>query len=104
MGDRTFRVLVRGRFTGMPQERRAELLAQADAHDALLAEFTEPGTLTYDRSLTAFSVRCVVRAEEERDAVAEARSRAAALVAGTEHEIRRADATCMDDIRVRRRR
>ncbi len=103
MGDRTFRVIVRGRFLGMPGERRAALLAEVDRHDAMLAEFTEQGTLTYDRSLTAFSVRCVVHAEEERDAVTEAKSRAAAMVAGTEHELRRADATCMDDIKIRRR-
>jgi hypothetical protein len=88
----------------MTEARWTELLADADRHDALLAEFTEPGTFTYDRSLTAFSVRCVVHAEVGKDAVAEARSRADAMVAGTEYELRKADAICMDDIKIRRRR
>lgn len=104
MSDRTFRVLVRGRFTEVPESRRGRLLADVDRHDALLAEFTEAGTLTYDRSRTAFSVRCVVRTEEERDAVATAQALASTMVAGTTHELRTTTATCMEDIKVRRRR
>ena len=103
MSDRTFRVLVRGRFTEIPAARRTELLAEADNHDALFAEFTDEGTLTYDRSLTAFSVRCVIHAEEERDAIAAGEQRAADLVTGTTHELRRSTATCMEDIKIRRR-
>ncbi|TDQ05562.1 DUF6204 family protein [Labedaea rhizosphaerae] len=104
MSDRTFRVLVRGRFTAIPAARRAELLADADKHDALFAEFTDEGTLTYDRSLTAFSVRCVIHAEEEPDAIAAGEAIAATLVAGTTHELRRTTATCMEDIKIRKRR
>ena len=103
MSDRTFRVLVRGRFTEVPPARRTELLAEADKHDALFAEFTGEGTLTYDRSLTAFSVRCVIHAAEERDAIAAGERRAEELVTGTTHELRRTTATCMEDIKMRRR-
>lgn len=103
MSDRTFRVLVRGRFTAIPDTRRTELLANADKHDALFAEFTDEGTLTYDRSLTAFSVRCVIHAAQERDAVAAGEALASTLVADTTHELRRTTATCMEDIKIRRR-
>jgi uncharacterized protein DUF6204 len=104
MSDRTFRVLVRGRFTEIPAARRTELLADVARHDALMAEFTDAGTLTYDSSLTAFSVRCVVRTEQEKDAIAAGKSLATELVAGTTHELRQTTATCMEDIKVRRRR
>ena len=104
MSDRTFRVLVRGRFTAVPAGRRTALLADADRHDALFAEFTDAGTLTYDRSLTAFSVRCVIHAEDERDAVAAGEAIASSLVEGTTYELRRTTATCMEDIKIRRRR
>lgn len=104
MSDRTFRVLVRGRFTEIPAARRAELLAEADKHDALFAEFTDEGTLTYDRSLTAFSVRCVIHTAEERDAVTAGEAIASTLVDSTTHELRRTTATCMEDIKIRGRR
>jgi|ERR1041384_795360 hypothetical protein len=104
MSDRTFRVLVRGRFTEVPEPRRGELLADVENHDMLQAEFTEAGTLTYDGSLTAFSVRCVVRTKEERDAVAAGQALASTMVEGTTHELRTTTATCMEDIKIRRRR
>ena len=57
METRRYRVIVRGRFGPLTAERKAALLADAPAHDALKAEFTEGGTLTYDRALTFFAFR-----------------------------------------------
>lgn len=66
-----FRVLVRGRFTGLDDATRARLLAEVDEHTVAAAGFGESGTLTYDRTLGAFGFRIQVRARGD-DAEAEA--------------------------------
>lgn len=61
MSTHVYRVIVRGRFDGLGQPERDELLAEADAHEALKASFTREGTLTYDNRLDFFSFRYEVR-------------------------------------------
>ena len=61
MALQIYRVTVRGFFTDLDPDVRARLLAEVDQHDALDAAFTEAGTITYDRSLTAFSFRYQLR-------------------------------------------
>ena len=62
-----FRVTVRGFFTDLDAAVRDRLLADVDDHDALRAAFTEGGTLTYDRSLAAFSFRFQLRVQTDDD-------------------------------------
>jgi hypothetical protein len=110
VSDRTYRVIVRGRFTDLDEAQRTALIAAADDHDVLSAAFTDDGTLIYDRSLTTFTFRCAVRlppaaspSAEESAASQLACDRAAAALAaqGLPHGTLRAQATCMDDIKVR---
>jgi len=107
---RTYRVIVRGVFDGLDDERRALLRDRAADHDLFASEFTESGTLTYDQHLSAFSHRVLVRVEggpgEEDDA------RTAGELSALEHldalgvsaRRLRSTATCMDDVKVRRPR
>ncbi|MER8182249.1 DUF6204 family protein [Kitasatospora sp. NPDC094015] len=109
MSERTYRVIVRGVFADLDEERRAALLATADQHDILTAAFTEEGTLIYDRALRTFTYRCVVRqdADAGEDAAgATACDRAAATLAGrgVGHGPLRAGATSVDDMKIRRPR
>lgn len=101
--DDTYRVLVRGRFGDLDERSRAELLADAPAHDVLSAAFTAEGTLTYDRSLLGFTFRYAVSAvgdHAERDARDEAELRAADALTAAGYPFRdlRATATRMADI------
>lgn len=57
MEIRRYRTIVRGRFGSLTTEQKSALLADADAHNALKAQFTEDGTLTYDRALDFFAFR-----------------------------------------------
>ncbi|MFC9324113.1 DUF6204 family protein [Kitasatospora sp. NPDC057015] len=109
MSDRTYRVIVRGVFAGLDEDRRARLAEAADQHDILNATFTDEGTLVYDRSLSTFSFRCVVGQPADRDdaaAVVEACDRAAAALAerGIGHGPLRGAATSLDDMKIRRPR
>lgn len=56
-----FRVTVRGVFEELDETRRQALLAEVDGFPA----FTEAGTFTYDRSLSAFTFRCEVPVDGE---------------------------------------
>lgn len=62
-----YRVTVRGFFTDLSRDTRARLLADVEDHDALHAAFTEAGTLTYDRTLAAFSFRIQLRVQTDDD-------------------------------------
>ncbi|MGN6483104.1 MAG: DUF6204 family protein, partial [Thermomicrobiales bacterium] len=62
---RRYRIIVRGRFGALTPERRDALLADAPLHDALKAQFTEAGSLTYDRALAFFAFRYQVDVEGE---------------------------------------
>jgi hypothetical protein len=70
-----FRVTVRGRFENLTDDLRQDLRAGLADHDALLAEFTDAGTLTYDARLQFFSFRYQVRAEADNVVDAEAGAR-----------------------------
>jgi CheY-like chemotaxis protein len=74
---------VRGFFTELDDDVRDRLLAEADEHDALRAEFTEAGTFTYGRALDAFSFRYQLRVrlddEDDDRALADATAEQAGL-------------------------
>ncbi|AKG45297.1 DUF6204 family protein [Streptomyces xiamenensis] len=68
MSTRTFRVTVRGAFSGLTGEQRAELLARAPEHDVLRAAFTPQGHLSYDiAARDAFTFRIAREGEAEED-------------------------------------
>ncbi|MCX2180429.1 hypothetical protein KV205_07785 [Streptomyces sp. SKN60] len=56
----TYRVIVRGTFENLSEESRTRLLAEADDHGLSAMQFTEDGSLAYDRTLKHFSYRLVV--------------------------------------------
>ncbi|MEU7798961.1 DUF6204 family protein [Micromonospora arborensis] len=108
MARKTYQVIVRGRFAPLDDEQRAALLAKADEHDVFRAKFTEEGTVTYERSLLAFTFRCLVPAtEEDGEAVvigkAEALAAAAVSGIGADYRDLRSVSTDLDDIKIRRR-
>jgi hypothetical protein len=109
MADRTYRVTVRGRFDGLDDSTRARLRSEAAEHDMLVATFVDEGTLTYDQRLDAFQHRVVVRVDEgagEEDVARTAGELAAVEYldgAGLSYRNLRSTATCMDDVKVRRR-
>src|SRR3954452_11544437 len=109
MAERTYRVTVRGRFDRLDDATRARLREEATEHDVLVARFTDEGTLTYDERLDAFQHRVVVRLEEgpgEADVARTAGELAAVEyleAAGLGYRNLRSSATCVDDIKVRRR-
>jgi hypothetical protein len=109
VAERTYRVIVRGRFDGLDELLRARLLSQAADHDVLTARFTDEGTLTYDRRIDAFQHRVVVRVDAgpgEHEVALTAGELAAVQYledAGLGYRDLRARATCLDDVKVRRR-
>jgi hypothetical protein len=109
MAQRTYRVTVRGRFDGLDDRTRARLQGEAAEHDVLVARFADEGTLTYDQRLDAFQHRVVVRVDEGTDEedVARTAGELAAVeyleAAGLGYRRLRSTATCVDDVKVRRR-
>ncbi len=73
MTQHIYRVIVRGRFADIEVPTRARLLAELDEHQPTEAKFTTAGTLTYDVTLHAFSLRFEVRERgDDADATAAA--------------------------------
>ncbi|MFK8908490.1 DUF6204 family protein [Streptomyces sp. YS-3] len=71
MSTRTFRITVRGVFSELSADQRAELLARAADHDVLQAAFTSEGHLSYDLAArSAFTFRFLDSGEEEEDILA----------------------------------
>ncbi|KXK59092.1 hypothetical protein AWW66_26165 [Micromonospora rosaria] len=108
MAARTYQVIVRGTFAPLDDDQRASLLAKADDHDVFRAKFTEEGTITYERSLLAFTFRCLVPAtveEKEAAVIGRAEALAAAAVRGLGADYRNLDSvsTDLDSIKIRRR-
>jgi hypothetical protein len=106
MARKTYQVIVRGKFAPLDDEQRPALLAKADEHDVFRAKFTEEGTVTYERSLLAFTFRCVVPAtEEDKEAVvigkAEALPAAAGLGLGADYRDLKSVSTDLDNIKIR---
>ena len=93
-----FRVTIRGTFDG-PGDAGPPAVA-----DASQAAFTEAGTFTGDRGLSAFTFRCQVPADPD-DGEKEATRRAiAALDAhGHPYQILRVAVTDMRDVKIRRK-
>ncbi|WP_069867063.1 DUF6204 family protein [Streptomyces malaysiensis] len=96
-----FRVTIRGAFEELGEDEREALRTAVDS--AQLA-FTEAGTFTCDRSLSAFTFRCQVPAGPD-DGEPEATERAAAALAahGYPHRILRVGVTDMRHIKIRRK-
>jgi hypothetical protein len=88
-----FRVLVRGRFDDLDADARARLLAEAEGHTVAMAGFSEAGTLTYDRTLTAFGFRVQLR-ERSTDEVAADGGRDEAEAAAVARAEQMATAAC----------
>lgn len=106
---RTYRVVTRGEFQNLSDGQRAKLRAELDQHDLLLADYTESGTISYDAELRPFTVRCqVVQAAELPDQEAADTGALVALellsAAGLEYHRLRTTATCLDDVKINRRR
>ena len=109
MAQRTYRVTVRGRFAGLDDATRDRLRREAAEHDVVVARFADEGTLTYDQRIDAFQHRVVVRVDEgtgEEDVARTAGELAAVEyleAAGLGFRQLRSSATCVDDVKVRRR-
>ena len=71
MSTRDFRITVRGVFDRLTSDQKAELLAQAEAHDIYHSEFTAEGHLTYDvAARPAFTFRFLDSGEKAEDITA----------------------------------
>ncbi|MER6665285.1 DUF6204 family protein [Amycolatopsis japonica] len=99
----TYRVLVNGKFDHPDADTRARLLAELGDHQAI--GFTEDGLLTYSAHLGAFTFRITLQGEEERDVLDEAELKVMELLDAKGYPYRdvAGKATCMDDIKIRRR-
>ncbi|MFE0028184.1 DUF6204 family protein [Amycolatopsis sp. NPDC059021] len=102
----TYRVLVRGKFDRPDEPTRARLLAADQPEMA----FTEEGSLSYNHHLASFGFRIVVHVEPGENAEREARDQAELKAMELLEEQRYpyrdlgSTATCMDDIKINRRR
>ncbi len=109
MSDHIYRVIARGQFENLEENTRAALLAVVDKHDLLNAQFSDEGTLTYDRALRSFTFRCAVRAAADGDGPDEAamlgEDKAAATLRAMGCGFRdlRTTSTDMEKVKVRRR-
>ncbi|GAA2818823.1 DUF6204 family protein [Kribbella solani] len=106
---RTFRVIVRGEFTGLTADQRDQLRAEIAQHDLLLATYSEAGDLSYDESLRPFTIRCQVVQPADRpdqDAIDHGLLTAGDLLdqRGLPHHRLRATATCLEDIKIPHRK
>ncbi|MFJ9682478.1 DUF6204 family protein [Streptomyces sp. NPDC101194] len=104
----TYRVIVRGTWDGLTDETRARLLSEVDEHGLGAMQFTEAGSLTYDRALKHFSFRFVVVSdaddgEEMASMIAEDRARTLLKEQGYGHGELRSTATDMDTMKINRK-
>ncbi|GAA2971951.1 MULTISPECIES: DUF6204 family protein [Streptomyces] len=105
----TYRVIVRGTFQELTDAARERLLAEVEEHGLAAMQFTEEGSLTYDRVLKHFSFRYVVVSdagdgEEMASAIAEDRAQATLREAGYGHGELRSTATDMDTMKINYKR
>ncbi|MET7288806.1 DUF6204 family protein [Streptomyces sp. NPDC005573] len=100
MSTRTFRITVRGAFTGLTDAQRAELLAEAAEHDMLHAAFRPEGHLSYDiAARPAFTFRFSATGEEEEDileATEQAEESARAWLTGRGYDFKNLRSTAED--------
>ncbi|MFK0099986.1 DUF6204 family protein [Streptomyces sp. NPDC091040] len=105
----TYRVIVRGTFQDLTEAARERLLAEVEEHGLAGMQFTEEGSLTYDRVLKHFSFRYVVVSdaedgEEMAGAIAEDRAQTTLREAGYGHGELRSTATDMDTMKINYKR
>ncbi|WP_328903527.1 DUF6204 family protein [Streptomyces sp. NBC_00441] len=101
----TYRVIVRGTFQDLTDAARKRLLAEVEEHGLAAMQFTEEGSLTYDRVLKHFSFRYVVVSdaedgEEMAGALAEDRAQTTLREAGYGHGELRSTVTDMDTMKI----
>jgi hypothetical protein len=106
---RTYRVVTRGEFQNLTDAQRVKLRAELEQHDLLLADYTAAGTLSYDPELRPFTIRCqVVQPADRPDQEAADTGALVALEllesAGLDYHRLRTIATCLDDVKINRRR
>lgn len=65
MATHIHRVIVRGFFDGLDDDRCARLRAAQPEHDILRSAFTADGSLTYGPDVSAFSFRVEVRTGDD---------------------------------------
>ncbi|MGI5261148.1 DUF6204 family protein [Streptomyces angustmyceticus] len=104
----TYRVIVRGKWDGLTQQSRTELLATMDDNDLARLRFTPEGTLAYDRALHSFSYRFVIVSdaadgEEMAAALAEDKAEQALRGAGLGYRELRSTVTDMDAMKINRK-
>ncbi|WP_415954329.1 DUF6204 family protein [Streptomyces sp. KLOTTS4A1] len=110
MTVRTYRAQVTGRFDGLEQPLRTQLLAEQPEHDLQLAAFTEDGTFTYTPTLTRFTFRCRIGVDAdsavEADELAAVEAEVMTIDYLTSRTIPfrqlRTTTTCLDDVRIKR--
>ncbi|GAB1691797.1 DUF6204 family protein [Krasilnikovia sp. M28-CT-15] len=78
MNSRSLRVTVRGAFADLSAEQRADLLADAAAHDVLRAEYTREGHLSYDVAARPFFTFRFADEVDVEDEIPAAQARAVA--------------------------
>ncbi|MGC4945496.1 DUF6204 family protein [Streptomyces sp. DT224] len=105
----TYRVIVRGTWQDLTDAARERLLAEVEEHGLAAMQFTEEGSLTYDRVLKHFSFRYVVVSdaedgEEMAGAIAEDRALTTLREAGYGHGELRSTATDMDTMKINYKR
>ncbi|MFD0024733.1 DUF6204 family protein [Streptomyces sp. NPDC058382] len=101
----TYRVIVRGTWEGLTEGARGRLLAELEQHGLAAMQFTEEGSLTYDRALRHFSFRYVVVSdagdgEEMASVIAEDRAQGYLRERGYGHGELRSTATDMDTMKI----
>ncbi len=106
--ERTYRVLVRGRFANLDERQRADLLAGVDS---VRPEFTTAGSMLYDRSLRSFTFRYEIRVSNDTPAdsdveaviVAEEQAKSDLAARGIGYrDLKVMGATCLDDMKIRK--
>ncbi|MEV6331901.1 DUF6204 family protein [Streptomyces sp. NPDC051909] len=105
----TYRVIVRGTFEDLSEESRTRLLAEAEEHGLSAMQFTEEGSLAYDRTLKHFSYRLVVVSdaadgEEMAGAIAEDRVERALRALGHGFSGLKSKVTDMDTMKINYKR
>lgn len=69
--ERTYRMTVWGRFTGLTPDQRTQLLAEQNDHGMFSARFSPEGTFLYGPELVGYQFRYEVLVEEPSPADAE---------------------------------
>lgn len=112
MTVRTYRIQVTGYFDRPEEAVRQRLLQQQPEHDVVNSAFCPEGSFSYTPTLTRFTFRYLLNVDEdsreEADSVAafegELRATEYLSTRGYPFKPLAVAATCMDDVKVRRRK